>query len=307
MLFPPNETSLFIDGKKHSKAGIWKKKAVWNKYEWVRASEHFEELILYHDIEPDDVKQGNCDNCYILATLSGMAERDLEADTEGGTTGKTVAEIFITKEVNTAGCYALKFVLDGDTRTVVVDDYLPVKVNKLGKRALAFAKGKRERKGNEIWMCLIEKAFAKVVGSYEMTERIKVAECFLFLTGGPTMTYDISTFRMDIRRGKQLERERFDKFYQLIAEAAKKQWIVTGSTPDLPKELQGKDEETLRWATIDGQGIKYNHCYTILDVREVNLEKKHQRKAEVYTDIIGLFRNPSGKSARGGQWYGDWN
>jgi hypothetical protein len=217
----------------------------------VRAGDYFEgNLTLFNNIEPDDIKQGNCDNCYILATLSGLAERDLEADTESKLLGKTVRDIFITKEVNKAGCYAMKFVLDGDIQTVVIDDYLPMKVNKHGDTFFAFAKGGKAQR--EIWMCLIEKAFAKICGSYEMTERIKVAECFLFLTGGPTMTYKVETFHMDIRRGKQLERERFDKFYQLLSEACKKQWIVTGSTPELPKEHKNKDEESLRWVTING-------------------------------------------------------
>ena len=51
--------------------------------------------------------------------------------------------------------------------------------------------------------------------------------------------------------------------------------------------------------SIDGKGIKYGHTYTLLDTRTVKLENG-------YTDIIGLFRNPSGKSSRGLQWTGDW-
>lgn len=303
--FPPDASSLFIDGVCHKQDEKFQKKAVWKDYTWVRASEIFNnDLVLFNNIEPDDVKQGNVDNCYIMATLSGMAERDLEADSESKVTGKTIHEIFITQEINTAGCYAMKFILDGEQQAVVVDDYLPMKKDKKGDLYFAFCKGGKGQR--EIWMCLLEKAFAKICGSYENTANMKAAECMLFLTGGPAITYKVSTFHMDIRRGKQLENERFDKFYQLLNEATKKQWIVTGSTPDYPDELKGKDEETLRWATINGQGIKYNHCYTILDVRQVNLEKKHLRKKETYTDIIALFRNPSGKSSRGEQWYGDW-
>jgi hypothetical protein len=102
-----------------------------------------------------------------LATLSGLAERDVEADTDSKMKGKTVSDVFITKTVNTAGCYALKFVLDGDVQTVVVDDWLPMKKDKVGKTKLAFAKGRKERGSDEIWMALIEKAFAKITGSYE--------------------------------------------------------------------------------------------------------------------------------------------
>ena len=33
--------------------------------------------------------------------------------------------MFLTKEVNSAGCYAVTMYVNGEKRTVVVDDYFP--------------------------------------------------------------------------------------------------------------------------------------------------------------------------------------
>jgi len=68
----------------------------------------------------------------------------------------------------------------------------------------------------------------------------------------------------------------------------------------MPKGRELFDEESNRWLTIEDKGIKYLHTYTISDVRSVKL-------INGWTDIIALFRNPSGKNCRGPQWEGDWS
>lgn len=80
-----------------------------------------------------------------------------------------ISNILLTKKINKAGCYALRLHINGRPRVVVVDDYLPTKINKAGQVALAFAKSSKG--DNEMWMMLIEKAYAKVCGSYEAAEK----------------------------------------------------------------------------------------------------------------------------------------
>jgi len=77
--------------------------------------------------------------------------------------------MFLTKDINRAGCYALQFWINGEPRTIVIDDYLPIKKGKDKKTPkLAFAKTNKGE--NEIWMMLVEKAWAKFCGSYEASE-----------------------------------------------------------------------------------------------------------------------------------------
>ncbi len=85
----------------------------------------------------------------MLAVLSSMAEdaTDIEA-------------LFYTKEINAAGCYLVYFYINGVRQAVILDDYLPTRN---GKPCFAHS---RE---SEVWVCLIEKAWAKLHGSYERT------------------------------------------------------------------------------------------------------------------------------------------
>ena len=83
--------------------------------------------------------------------------------------GATIRSLFITQEVNTAGCYALSFKINGVPKIVVVDDHFPTKINKNDDVDLAFAKSSKGE--NELWMMLLEKAYAKVCGSYEAMEK----------------------------------------------------------------------------------------------------------------------------------------
>lgn len=69
---------------------------------------------MYDNPGPNDIKQGRLGDCYFLASLSAIAEFP-----------NRIEKIFITKEVNEAGCYAVSLYVNGEKRTVVVDDYFP--------------------------------------------------------------------------------------------------------------------------------------------------------------------------------------
>lgn len=68
--------------------------------------------------------------------------------------------MFLTTEVNEAGCYAMRFYINGEPKIIVVDDYFPYCNH---KSDWAFSRSNSER---EIWVLLLEKAWAKIYGSY---------------------------------------------------------------------------------------------------------------------------------------------
>lgn len=98
-------------------------------------------------IEPNDIQQGLLGDCYFLAVLSSLAEKP-----------DRVQHLFYTKEINRAGCYLVYFYVNGIKTPVIVDDWFPV--NEDG--TIAFAHSKNQ----EIWVSLLEKAWAKLHGSY---------------------------------------------------------------------------------------------------------------------------------------------
>jgi hypothetical protein len=88
----------------------------WRDFTWKRPNEIYGvgNFVLYGTPGPLDIKQGRCGDCYYLASLSAIAEYP-----------DRIQKILITKEVNEAGCYAVQMYINGEKRTVVVDDYFP--------------------------------------------------------------------------------------------------------------------------------------------------------------------------------------
>ena len=88
----------------------------WKNYTWKRPEQIYGDgnFVLWDTIGPNDITQGACGDCYYLSSLAALAEFP-----------DRIKRIFITKEVNSAGCYAVQMYINGEKRTVVVDDYFP--------------------------------------------------------------------------------------------------------------------------------------------------------------------------------------
>ena len=71
-----------------------------------------------------------------------------------------IKTMFITREYNEVGIYSIKIYINGAYKIIEVDDYIPV--NKSTSAPL-FA----QMQTKNIWPILLEKAWAKVNGSYE--------------------------------------------------------------------------------------------------------------------------------------------
>ena len=88
----------------------------WETLVWKRPKDVYGKgkYCVFNNISPSDIKQGYCGDCYFLSSISSLAEFP-----------KRIKEIFITEEVNEAGCYAMYFYINGERKVVVVDDYFP--------------------------------------------------------------------------------------------------------------------------------------------------------------------------------------
>lgn len=95
-----------------------------------------------------------------------------------------VERLFITKEYNEEGIYRLKICKNGEWQEVVVDDYFPCVPNGLPM----FSRGH----GNELWVLLLEKAYAKVHGGYKNIVAGKPHEAMQDLTGCPTTCFSFT-------------------------------------------------------------------------------------------------------------------
>lgn len=128
------------------------------------------------DAANDVAQSAYCADCWLIAVISAVATR---ADITG--------KIFYPNTYNReAGCYAVRLMIDGTPRGLLIDDSLPE--DKQHPAKLLFA---RSLTHNEFWSALLEKAFASFCGgAYNMlaggnsSRGVGIIAALEMLTGG---------------------------------------------------------------------------------------------------------------------------
>lgn len=154
--------------------------------EWIRAKDlgdakdSEERVQLFKgDIDPADIYQGGLGDCWLLASLSAIAERHPEL----------IRDSFLTGRVSLCGYYKIKLfdIVNGTPRwkVITIDDNIPVDSNKKPMYS--------QPKDNELWVLLMEKAFSKILGSYSFLKGGFSRIPFAALTGNDPIEYKWSS------------------------------------------------------------------------------------------------------------------
>lgn len=121
---------------------------------------------IFSSPDPSDIQQGALGNCWLVAALALITERP-----------RLLEHILLTKEVNKEGVYLVRICHNGIWQAIIVDDYFPCTAH----NHLVFTQAKRR----QLYIPLIEKACAKVFGSYANLRRGNMQEGLQLLTGAP--------------------------------------------------------------------------------------------------------------------------
>lgn len=227
----------------------------WKQFVWKRPHEIFPEgySLFEKGIDPEDIKQGCLGNCYFLSALSALAEFPNQ-----------IKKIFTNKEYNKDGIYLVNFTLGGENYKVVVDDHIPYYEK---KHKPAFS----QSKGNELWVMLLEKAWAKVNGNYENSIKGFVSEAFRALTGAPVVFFK-HLYIQDI--------------WDEISESDINKYIICASS----------GEGELNKARYEEMGLISEHAYSVIAAMEVTTR-------DGGTERLLKLRNPWGHK----EWLGRWS
>ena len=264
-LFPPTANSLLgldsngrpIDSRAYSeKASIINT----NEIGFARPSEIFGDKykLFSEKIEMGDVIQGQLGDCYFLSSVANLCKFP-----------SLIMKLFKTKETNKDGFYEIIFFIDGKPQIVIVDDYLPV--NKRTKKPVY-----AQSKGNELWVMLLEKAWAKVNGGYANIISGLPSEALEFLTGLGSLSFDtenvddndIDVYKSEIVKNVQI--------------ADSNNCLITCSTSSNPQ--------------IERVGLVEGHAYTLVSFCQITTSQNKK----VY---LFRIRNPWSQ----GEWNGDWS
>ena len=228
--FPPNINSLlsknendeFID-KKHGPKTEHRIKT--EEITWMRASDIFKnkKYSLFETyIDIINISQGSLGDCYFLASIFSLAKYP-----------NLIYQLFKTKYLNKEGYFELIFYIDGKFQIVIVDDYLPIKIK---TKEICFSKSLN----NEIWICILEKAWAKINGGYTNIIKGWMHQVLQAFTGFQSEIFKHKIFNSEILWNK-------------IIEAKNNNFIITCSTGKNVKEFD----------------LVNKHAYSFIDCMEI--------------------------------------
>ena len=264
--FPPSERSIFgPPGQKRITFDT--------EIQWRRPSEFMSALdgagaekpqiqVFDKTIEPADIKQGALGDCWFMSALASLAERPSLVD-----------RLFITKHYSAEGIYRVKLCKNGEWVFVTLDDYFPCYVD--GGPIFSRANG------TELWVLLLEKAYAKLHGSYMALRSGFANEGMQDLTGCPTICYELENdlIQQSIQCGD---------FWKLMTYFDKEGFLLSASTPGQPPHHNdSRDASQL----ADDAGLIPGHAYSVIQCVDA---LGHQ--------LLNV-RNPWGEI----EWQGDWS
>ncbi|CAD5122448.1 DgyrCDS10873 [Dimorphilus gyrociliatus] len=210
-----------------------------------------------------DVKQGELGDCWLLAAIAGL----------------TLYEELLFKVVppkqsfeksrGYCGLFHFSFWRFGEWVDIFIDDRLPTYRNRLVYM--------HSKETNEFWTALLEKAYAKLVGSYEALKGGSAAEAMEDFTGGVTEIFDIRP------------KTKPPNLWTIMLKAFERNSMMGCSIEAIPNQTEARLTN----------GLICGHAYTITAVRTVEVSTPNK------TGKIPMIRirNPWGNEA---EWRGAW-
>ena len=240
----------------------------WENIKWCRAaeifdSENFNVFEKGYDkdkISANDIQQGTIGDCYFLSVIGALCN----IYTKNGE--KLIEDLFLHTSKTKEHVYGVYLFINGVWELVLVDDYFPYVG--YGFKQFAFASSQ----GNELWVSIMEKAWAKVNGCYAK----------IGCGGLPHEVFDVLTEAYSEQ--VSVSPSKSNEIWKKMIESQQKGYVMTAGTSGDVSNLD-----------IEEAGLSPGHAYTVLGVHELDGPRGKEK--------VVRLRNPWGN----GEWNGDWS
>ena len=249
--FPPVKQSLYMNGNSVKRSNLIHSNGFKQIKKWLRPHEisvspddSYLPVSLFSDPSPKDVIQGELGTCWFLSALALLAEKPF-----------LLLNCVISQKYNPYGIHQVRLCRRGEWVVVNIDDYLPCDK----QNQLVFSYGRKR----QFWVPFMEKALAKLYGSYEAVARGACAEGLQTLTGEPceVLYLQLSNSKSDVN-GVSFQVGMHDSNPYIIW----KKIIISRKLGYLMRTLCYN--ENLRHDAFNKVGLLNRHIYSILDARE---------------------------------------
>ncbi|XP_050458764.1 calpain-A isoform X4 [Cataglyphis hispanica] len=229
--------------------------------EWKRPMEIADNPQLFVEgFSRFDVQQGELGDCWLLAAVANL--------TMHSNLFFQVVPEDQSFEENYAGIFHFRFWQYGRWVDVVIDDRLPTCRGELVYLHSA--------ESNEFWSALLEKAYAKLHGSYEALKGGTTCEAMEDFTGGVTEMYQMDQTPPNL--------------FNILLKAFERNSLLGCSIEPDPNIVEAETP----------QGLIRGHAYSITRVKHVEIQTPNQ----FGTIPLLRLRNPWGNEA---EWNGPWS
>ena len=215
--------------------------AVWCRPEQFYRGKNYK--MFEGKIEPNDINQGSLGNCWFMCAVAALAEFP-----------ELIIQLFQmdSRAINDTGCYNVCICESGAWKNYTIDDLFPCSPQHGGP---LFATGH----GNELWVQVLEKVYAKVCGSYKATDSGFPFEGLLDLTGAP-----YTSIRLE---GEEAETKiRNGTLWQTLKRNDDLGYLQTASTWGTDTLTIGGDRRA-----GEGSGLVPGHAYALIQVTHTPL------------------------------------
>ncbi len=238
---------------------------------WKRARELSPNVELFAGgTDPEDIAQGVLHNGWFLSALSILAASGGLGD---DSVDPLIDNLFVSKTRSEVGAYALRLYKNAQWELVIVDDAVPTLSERYATETNGGVACSHSLRFAEMWVSLLEKAYAKYYGTYAMLENGYVHHALAALTGFDAE--EIFLLKDTIGPARLRLWERMMRF-------SRNGFLMGGGTV----------ANNAANAELLDSGLAFGAVYSVYQVRAVDSYKLIQ------------LRSPPGVTS---EWRGDWS